>query len=301
MLQFGKFYISRGMLEIFLVQMEVAPNDKAKNFAKVEALTQGIRKEAQAGAANAGLIVLPEMFATGYLPLHPESAAEDFTLESAGETAHFLHKLANRTGCAVMGAGISGADAACVDAESGVSTAPHCDVRTAPHCDVRTAPLANHASVYMPGNAAEYAGYDKRRPFFMEQGKFRAGADVNLFKIDEWTVAPTICFDLRFPELYRDAVKAGANLFTVQAAWPQERILHWNTLLKARAIENQAYVAAVNCVSPDGKYTGNSQIINPLGDVIAQAEAGKESVISASLDMDSLLKYRKVFPVLKNI
>ena len=268
------------MLEIFLVQMEVAPNDKAKNFAKVEALTLGIRKEAQAGTANAGLIVLPEMFATGYLPLHPESAAEDFTHESAGETAQFLYKLANRTGCAVMGAGISGMEAA---------------------SDVRTAPLANHASVYMPGNAAEYAGYDKRRPFFMEQGKFRAGTDVNLFNIDEWTVAPTICFDLRFPELYRDAVKAGANLFTVQAAWPQERILHWNTLLKARAIENQAYVAAVNCVSPDGKYTGNSQIINPLGEVIAQAEAGKECVISASLDMDSLLKYRKVFPVLKDI
>lgn len=276
------------MLEIFLVQMEVAPNDKAKNFAKVEALTQGIRKEAQAGTANAGLIVLPEMFATGYLPLHPESAAEVFTHESSGETAQFLYKLANRTGCAVMGAGISGMEAA-----SGVSTTTH--------CNVRTAPLANHASVYMPGNAAEYAGYDKRRPFFMEQGKFRAGADVNLFKIDEWTVAPTICFDLRFPELYRDAVKAGATLFTVQAAWPQERILHWNALLKARAIENQAYVAAVNCVSPDGKYTGNSQIINPLGEVIAQAEAGKECVISASLDMDSLLKYRKVFPVLKDI
>jgi predicted amidohydrolase len=93
------------MLEIFLVQMEVAPNDKAKNFAKVEALTQVIRKKAQAGTANAGLIVLPEMFATGYLPLHPESAAEDFSCDSAGETAHFLHKLANRTGCAVMGAG----------------------------------------------------------------------------------------------------------------------------------------------------------------------------------------------------
>jgi predicted amidohydrolase len=87
----------------------------------------------------------------------------------------------------------------------------------------------------------------------------------------------------------------------VQAAWPQERILHWNTLLKARAIENQAYVAAVNCVSPDGKYTGNSQIINPQGEVIAQAESGKECVISASLDMESLLKYRKVFPVLKEI
>lgn len=269
------------MLEIFLVQMEVAPNDKAKNFAKVEALTQGIRMEvgSLAGGADAGLIVLPEMFATGYLPLHPESAAEDFSCDSAGETAHFLHKLANRTGCAVMGAGIS--------------------VKNA--CDIRTAPLTNHASVYMPGNATEYAHYDKRKPFFMEQGKFRAGDNINLFKINEWTIAPTICFDLRFPELYRDAVKTGANLFTVQAAWPETRINHWNTLLKARAIENQSYVAAVNCVSPDGKYTGNSQIINPQGEVIAQAESGKECVISAPLDMESLLKYRKVFPVLKEI
>lgn len=279
------------MLEIFLVQMEVAPNDKAKNFAKVEALTQGIRKGAQAGGANAGLIVLPEMFATGYLPLHPESAAEDFSSDRAGETAHFLHKLANRTGCAVMGAGISVKNA-CVDAASSVRTAS---------CDIRTAPLTNHASVYMPGNATEYAHYDKRKPFFMEQGKFRAGDNVNLFKINEWTIAPTICFDLRFPELYRDAVKAGAILFTVQAAWPETRTNHWKTLLKARAIENQAYVAAVNCVSPDGKYTGNSQIINPQGEVIAQAESGKECVISASLDMESLLKYRKVFPVLKEI
>lgn len=190
-----------------------------------------------------------------------------------------------------MGAGISVKNA-CVEAASSVRTASG---------DIRTAPLTNHSSVYMPGNATEYAHYDKRKPFFMEQGKFCAGDNINLFKINEWTIAPTICFDLRFPELYRDAVKAGANLFTVQAAWPEARINHWNTLLKARAIENQAYVAAVNCVSPDGKYTGNSQIINPQGEVIAQAESGKECVISASLDMESLLKYRKVFPVLKEI
>jgi len=271
------------MLEVFLVQMEIAPNDKAKNFAKVESLTQGIRKEAH--SANAGLIVLPEMFATGYLPLHPERAAEDFSSKDAGETAHFLYKLASETGCTVMGAGIANLVSRGDEANQGD----------------KTAPLTNHTSVYMPGNAAEHAGYDKRKPFFMEQGKFSAGNNVNLYKIYEWTVAPTICFDLRFPELYRDAVKAGANLFTVQAAWPKERTLHWNTLIKARAIENQAYVAAVNCVSPDGKYTGNSQIVNPFGEVVAQAEEGRECVISATLDMDSLLKYRSDFPVLKDI
>ena len=262
--------------------MEIAPNDKAKNFAKVESLTQGIRKDC---GTDAGIIVLPEMFATGYLPLHPEKAAEDFSSESSGMTADFLYKLATRTGCAVMGAGISNTVCSGKDVCSGS----------------KTAPLTNHSSIYLPGNSAEYAGYDKRRPFFMEQGKFAAGQNVNLFKIDEWTVAPTICFDLRFPELYREAVKAGANLFTVQAAWPHARVLHWETLVKARAIENQSYVAAVNSISADGKYTGNSQIVNPFGEVIAQAEEGRECVISASLEMDSLLKYRKDFPVLEGI
>ena len=85
------------MLDIFLVQMEVAPNDKAKNFAKVEALTRNIRKEASNPVK--GLIILPEMFSTGYLPLHPEKAAEEFSSASAGETALFLHGLAQRTGC----------------------------------------------------------------------------------------------------------------------------------------------------------------------------------------------------------
>ena len=96
-------------------------------------------------------------------------------------------------------------------------------------------------------------------------------------------------------------MKLGANLFTVQAAWPEKRITHWNALLKARAIENQAYVAAVNCISSDKNYTGNSQIINPLGEVVAQAPASEESVISARIDTETVKKYRKEFPVLEGI
>lgn len=260
------------MLDIFLVQMEVAANDKAKNFAKVEALTRNIRKSANDPVK--GLIVLSEMFATGYLPLHPEKAAEDFSSAAAGETAKFLHGLAKQTGCTVMGSGIA----------TGGSNK-----------------LTNHTSVYSAESDREIAHYDKRKPFFMEQGKFTGGDIVSLFKIDEWQVAPTVCFDLRFPELYRDAVKLGANLFTVQAAWPGKRIAHWNALLKARAIENQSFVAGVNCISNDGNYTGNSQIINPLGEVIAEARANEEIVISARIDAESLNKYRKEFPVLEGI
>ncbi|WP_295097880.1 nitrilase-related carbon-nitrogen hydrolase [uncultured Fibrobacter sp.] len=259
------------MLDIFLVQMEIAPNDKARNFEKVETLTREIRKRTEDSVP--GLIMLPEMFATGYLPLHPERAAEGFSDESSGETASFLNKLASQTGCAVMGAGIS---------------------RKGPS-------LANHASVYLPGNPRECASYDKRKPFFMEQGKFTAGQDVSLFKIQEWNIAPTICFDLRFPELYRDAVKAGANLLTVQAAWPAERILHWDTLLQARAIENQAFVAAVNSVSADSKYNGHSRIVDPFGNIVAKADSDAECIVSARIEIEPLLRYRESFPVLKSI
>lgn len=259
------------MLDIFLVQMEVAANDKAKNFAKVEALTRNIRKEADDPVK--GLIVLSEMFATGYLPLHPEKAAEDFSAANAGETAQFLHRLAQQTGCTVMGSGIAG-------------------------CPNK---LTNHTSVYTADSDREFAHYDKQKPFFMEQGKFTGGTGISLFKIKEWQIAPTVCFDLRFPEIYRDAVKKGAHLFTVQAAWPSKRVLHWNTLLKARAIENQAFVAGVNCISSDRNYTGNSQIINPFGEIVAEACENEECVIFARIGKESLDDYRKEFPVLENI
>lgn len=269
------------MLDIYLVQMEIVPNDKAKNFAKVREITSKIRKSVDDSVP--GLIILPEMFATGYLPLHPESAAEYFFKNDAGETADFLYKLANETGCAIMGAGIeksSESDAARDTTES--------------------QKLLNHSSVYIPRSAQEYARYDKRHPFFMEQKKFSAGDKVSLFKIKDWNIAATICFDLRFPELYRDAVKAGAKLITVQAAWPAARIAHWKTLLQARAIENQVYIAAVNGIGGPS-YGGNSMIINPKGEIIASTDASFEGIVHARIDSKSQEEYRKQFPVLKGI
>jgi predicted amidohydrolase len=260
-----------GMLDIYLVQMDVAPNDKAKNFAKVRELTAGIRKIPNDPVP--GLIILSEMFATGYLPLHPETAAEDFSTKDSGETAKFLYELANQTGCSVLGAGIA----------------------------LSNGKLFNHSSVYQQGNPQEFAYYDKRHPFFMEQGKFSSGEKVNLFKIADWNIAATICFDLRFPELYRDATKAGARLITVQAAWPSARIAHWKTLLQARAIENQVYIAAVNCTSSDGTYNGYSMVIDPKGEIIAQAHTEGDEIIQARIESVPQENYRKQFPVLRDL
>ena len=269
------------MLDIYLVQMEIVPNNKAKNFAKVRELASKIRKSADDSVP--GLIILPEMFATGYLPLHPESAAEHFFKNDAGETADFLYKLANETGCAIMGAGI----------EKGAESDAARDT-------TESQKLLNHSSVYIPRSVQEYARYDKRHPFFMEQKKFSAGDKVSLFKIKDWNIAATICFDLRFPELYRDAVKAGARLITVQAAWPAARIAHWKTLLQARAIENQVYIAAVNGIGGPS-YGGNSMIINPKGEIIASTDASFEGIVHARIDSKSQEEYRKQFPVLKGI
>lgn len=262
------------MLDIYLVQMEIVPNDKAKNFTKVLELTSSIHKN-EADSVP-GLVILPEMFATGYLPLHPESAAENFSTKDHGQTAKFLAELSDKTGCYIMGAGIA-------------------------QNNKQGQKLLNHSSVYSPNHPQEFAHYDKRHPFFMEQGKFDSGENVNLFKIQNWNIAATICFDLRFPELYRDAVKAGARLITVQAAWPASRIAHWKTLLQARAIENQVYIAAVNCTSSDGIYNGCSMIINPKGDIIASASSSKEHIVHARIESAPQEKYRKEFPVLQEI
>src|SRR5690606_6307419 len=115
-------------------------------------------------------------------------------------------------------------------------------------------------------------------------------------------VSPLICYDLRFPEAFRLATKQGAEMFVVIANWPTARVEHWLTLLKARAIENQAYVIGCNRVGRDPKvvYPGRSVIIDPRGNVLADA-GGDPGVISSSIDAAALREYRKTFPALNDI
>ncbi len=252
------------MLDVFLVQMDSGKTDSVI-FDKVHKLK---------AANNPGLIIFPEMFSTGYIPQKPADFAEDFSNNVAGPTAKFLSQLANETGCIVMGAGI-GRDA--------------------------NGKLTNHSSVYRPGQSKEFSSYNKVHPFFPELPEFAAGEHVTLFEIGEWKIASTICYDLRFPELFRDAVKKGANLITVQAAWPLIRKEHWVTLLKARAIENQVYVAAVNGVDGNPTLGGNSMIITPQGEIISRGSDNCEEIVNNTLNLSSLNEYRKSFPVLNGI
>lgn len=254
------------MLKIYLVQMESKPLAKEQNLEKAHALVRGAHPE------PGGLIIFPEMFATGYIPKDIDKESESFEGTNPGLTTEFLEGLARETQCTVIGGGIKKKDGK----------------------------YTNHSSV-IGKDGAEIAGYDKLRTFFSEKDSITAGSGITLFKTNGFTIATTICYDLRFPEIYRKATRDGATLFTVQAAWPNKRLLHWETLVKARAIENQAFVAAVNCVSRNGIYSGCSMLVDPFGNTVIKAESGVESVICAEIDEKIEDRYRKDFPVLSDM
>ena len=133
-----------------------------------------------------------------------------------------------------------------------------------------------------------------------EAQHYVAGERAVVFRWGDCRVSPFICYDLRFPEIFREAAAAHRpELFVVIASWPEKRISHWMALLKARAIENQAYVVGVNRIGSDPyyAYTGQSAIIDPHGEVLADAGEG-EGVIRAELDLATLRKYREGLPFL---
>ena len=122
-----------------------------------------------------------------------------------------------------------------------------------------------------------------------------------LFPWGGFTVAPFVCYDLRFPELFRAAARKGADLLVVIAAWPVKRIEHWLTLLRARAIENQAWVVGVNRCGrePHFIYNGRSVVVDPHGAIVA--DAGEiEKVLAASVDAEAVRAWRAEFPALRD-
>lgn len=151
--------------------------------------------------------------------------------------------------------------------------------------------------------SGEIHSYDKRHLFSMgnEIEFFSKGTERLIVNFKGWRIMPLICYDLRFPVWARN--RDEYDLLFYSANWPTSRSLVWDTLLKARAIENQCYTVGANRVGTDGNgigYSGNSRVIHPKGIVMAEAEDPSESVVEATLSMDELLKFRASFPVLKD-
>lgn len=144
------------------------------------------------------------------------------------------------------------------------------------------------------------AFYDKMHPFSYggECEVFSSGSEVCEADIRGIKTGFTICYDLRFPELYQK-LSQNCPLIVCSASWPEKRREHWITLLKARAIETQSYIVGCNRVGSGGglSYSGDSMIISPFGDIIAQAAYGKEQLIYADISAEVAETARSEFPV----
>ncbi|MFM1769776.1 MAG: hypothetical protein RJA22_2305 [Verrucomicrobiota bacterium] len=252
-------------MRVYGVQFNLAWEDPATNLQRVR--EQLLKNTPQPGS----LVVLPELFATGFT-MNAEALAES----PGGPTEQGLAALARDFQVTLLG-GVLG---------RGPGGRPR-----------------NLCMGFSP-EGREVVRYAKMQPFSPggESQHYEAGEAPVLFPWAGFTVAPFICYDLRFPEIFRAAVRHGAQMFTVMANWPLARIEHWTALLRARAIENQAYVVGVNRCGTDPKltYNGRSLIVGPSGDVLAQAGDGQE-VIQAEVDLAHLVDYRKALPFLADM
>lgn len=253
-------------MNLIALQLDIAWENKPVNFEKVRRLL------AQASPEKDSLVVLPEMFATGFT-MNVNTIAEPH----GGETEQFLASAAKEFGIwLIAGAAMRGRDGK----------------------------ARNKALVFSPEGEL-IAFYAKMHPFTPggEAEHYTAGDRPVAFRWGDCNVSPFVCYDLRFPEVFREAAAAHRpELFAVIANWPEKRIQHWICLLQARAIENQAYVVGVNRVGSDPYYTypGRSLIVDPQGEI--QADAGeREGFVLAKLDLANLRKYRDGLPFLADL
>jgi predicted amidohydrolase len=225
---------------------------------------------AAAAAAGAHLIVLTEMFATGF------SMATHHTAEPVdGPIVGWMEAQSARHGVRLAGSvALAGEDGR----------------------------LPTNSLLVVGPDGVEHR-YDKVHPFSYagEHERFAAGERAAVVAdLEGVRVALTVCYDLRFADQYW-APAADVDVYLVVANWPETRRHHWRTLLDARAIENQAYVIGVNRVGEGGGlvYTGDSRIVDPMGEVLASGAAG-ETMLFADLDPTLVSAIRDRFPFMRD-
>lgn len=246
-----------------LVQTDIAWEDKAENHRRVAGLVRS------AGVRPGDLVVLPELFDTGF------SFNLATTADRDGSTLAFVRSLASELGATVQG--------------SRTVMGPEGKGR-------------NRATIAGPDGSV-LVEYDKIHPFSFgkETAHFVGGDRIATYAWASGSartvVCPAVCYDLRFPELFRHGLRAGAEVMALGANWPAARASHRRALTIARAIENQAFVLCVNRAGsdPHQAYGGESLAVGPKGEVLAEAGDGA-CVLSVELDLAALRDWRTTFP-----
>ena len=249
---------SMSSLTITTIQTELKWEDKTANLKHFEAKIEALREPTE-------VVILPEMFSTGF-SMQPKRLAE--TMD--GPTVRWMQEIAAWKKIILTGSVII--------EENGQ--------------------YFNRMIWMLPNGQFGY--YDKRHRFAYagEDEQYTAGAKRLVASVKGWRVLLLVCYDLRFPVWSRQASEQEYDLLLYVANWPERRSHAWKTLLQARAIENQCFVAGVNRIGNDGHdiyHSGDSMIIDPLGATLYHAGA-KDETFTLTLGKDELGKVREHFP-----
>jgi omega-amidase len=248
-------------MEIALVQYDIAWEDKPANHARIEAMLL------EADVPSGAFVLLPELGDTGF--------TMNLDAATAVDSLAWAADLARRRGWFIQ----------------------------VGHAERHADGLGRNCATIIRPDGTACPSYQKVFPMTIlgEHRKYGAGDRLVLADIGPVTVAPLICYDLRFPELWRLAALEGAEVIAIGASWPEERIAHWRHLLVARAHECQAWVLGCNRIGTDPSlcYCGSSIIVAPDGTVVAEA-GSEETVLRARLDLEQGREFRERFPVLND-
>lgn len=253
-------------VKVAAIQHDIVWLDRDANFARLEPM---IREAAGAGAR---LVVLAEMFSTGFAM--GDEWASRLAEPRDGVSSQFLVSVARAYGVWVAGS--------CPEQAAGSTLPANTLVIAAPNGDVHR--------------------YEKIHPFTYggEHKYFRAGSGHLTIDIEGVAVSAFVCYDLRFADHFW-ALADSTDLFIVPANWPASRAAHWTTLLNARAIENQSYVLGVNRVGAGGslQYGGGSRIVAPFGECLAEADDA-ETILYSDVTHERVVETRDRFPFLRD-
>jgi len=254
-------------MRICCIQMDVLPAEPEQNFARAEAL---IRQAAQDQRPD--VIVLPETWNTGFAPGRIDPALAD---EDGARAKRVCAALAKELSVNIVAGSVS---------------------------NRRGGRLYN--TVYVFDRAGDcVASYDKTHLFspMGEDAAYTKGETLARFALDGASCAVIVCYDLRFPELARTLALPGLDVLFVVSQWPEQRAGHLSVLSRARAIENQLFLALCNgCGEAYGtRYGGHSAILDPWGTVLAEACSGEE-LLTAEADLTELTRIRAVIPVFRD-
>jgi len=249
-------------MKISLAQFEVTRANAEANLARIAELA------AQARASGSDLLCLPEMCTTGF-----DWEYNRAHLDAAGAQVETVASIAKTHSIAICGSFLEQTEA---------GNAANC-------------------FHYFDGKGALLARYRKLHLFtlFHEERHVEAGNEYITFETGGARFGAAICYDLRFPELFRATTEAGAIIQLLPAAFPHPRLEHWRTLVRARAIENQTYFVAINQCGVEGhgssvgeiRYFGHSMVIDPWGEIVAEADE-VPCLLQVEIDLALVAKVR---------